>query len=169
MVRAPDALAYEKTTSRPDEEFRRKIRIACQAFNVHRLLWPQLRRLPILDQDKYISHKLLRWLTVYFLALAGLCAIVGLALMRNWGLLAAVVAMTSLRHARVGHAIRSHTQACRYSTRLRCNRPRCHALLERRPIPGLDAAFLRPQRTIGQRGMILMALHSAGRSIPALA
>ena len=34
VVRAGDALAYEATVSRPAEEFRRKIRIACQAFIV---------------------------------------------------------------------------------------------------------------------------------------
>src|ERR1700761_990630 len=35
VVRASDAIAHEETVSRPQEEFRRKIRIACQAFNVH--------------------------------------------------------------------------------------------------------------------------------------
>ena len=96
VVRAPDALAYEQTTSRPDEEFRRKMRIACQAFNVHRLLWPQLRKTPFLDQYKYVSHKLLRWLTVYFLALAGSCATVGLALMSNWPLVGVLIAASTL-------------------------------------------------------------------------
>jgi cellulose synthase/poly-beta-1,6-N-acetylglucosamine synthase-like glycosyltransferase len=96
VVRAPDALAYEKTTSRSDEEFRRKIRIACQAFNVHRLLWPRLCKMPFLEQYKYVSHKLLRWFTVYLLALAVLFATIGLALMRNWGLLAAVMAAAML-------------------------------------------------------------------------
>ena len=96
VVRAPDALAYERTTSRPDEEFRRKIRIACQAFNVHRLLWPRLSALPLLDRYKYVSHKLLRWFAAYFLALAGLCAAAGLAWMGEWGLLAVAVACSVL-------------------------------------------------------------------------
>ena len=96
VVRAPDALAYEQTTSRPDEEFRRKVRIACQAFNVHRLLWPQLRKLPLIDQYKYVSHKLLRWFTVFFLALAALFAAAGLASMGNWGLLAALAVAAAL-------------------------------------------------------------------------
>jgi len=68
IVRAADARAYEASVSRPAEEFRRKIRIACQAFNVNRALWPALIRLPPLDLYKYISHKLLRWLIVYLLA-----------------------------------------------------------------------------------------------------
>ena len=50
VVRASDAIAYEETVSRPQEEFRRKIRIACQAFNVHRHLWPRLKTLSLLDQ-----------------------------------------------------------------------------------------------------------------------
>ena len=52
------------------EEFKRKIRIACQAFNVHRLLWPQLRELDRVTLYKYVSHKLIRWFTIYFLAIA---------------------------------------------------------------------------------------------------
>ena len=52
---------------------RRKMRIACQAFNVHRLLWPRIRRLGWLDRYKYVSHKLLRWFSIYTLAAALLC------------------------------------------------------------------------------------------------
>ena len=73
IVRAADALAYEEAVSRPAEEFRRKVRIACQAFNVHRALWPRLRRLPALDLYKYVSHKLLRWLTAGLLVAAAMC------------------------------------------------------------------------------------------------
>ncbi len=61
VVRAEHAVAFEEQVSHPGEEFRRKVRIACQAFNVHRALWPRLRRLPALDRYKYVSHKLLRW------------------------------------------------------------------------------------------------------------
>ena len=68
IVRVDDAHAVETSVSRPEEEFRRKIRIACQAFNVHRALWPRLRRLPALDLYKYVSHKLLRWFAIYLLA-----------------------------------------------------------------------------------------------------
>ncbi len=68
IVRVDDAHAVETSVSRPDEEFRRKVRIGCQAFNVHRILWPRLRRLPALDLYKYVSHKLLRWFAIYLLA-----------------------------------------------------------------------------------------------------
>jgi cellulose synthase/poly-beta-1,6-N-acetylglucosamine synthase-like glycosyltransferase len=79
IVRAGHALAYEEAVSRPAEEFRRKIRIACQAFNVHRALRRALRQLSPLDRYKYISHKLLRWMTIYLLALAALCFVLALA------------------------------------------------------------------------------------------
>ena len=67
VVRAPDVKASEESVVSGAEEFRRKIRIACQAFNVHRLLWPRLRRLAPLKIYKYVSHKWLRWLSIYFL------------------------------------------------------------------------------------------------------
>lgn len=70
IVRAPEVKAYEDSVTSPKEEFRRKVRIACQAFNVHKLLWKRLRRLGPLDLYKYISHKLLRWMALYTLALA---------------------------------------------------------------------------------------------------
>lgn len=70
IVRAPDVTASEESVTASREEFRRKIRIACQAFNVHRLLRPRLRTLGMLDRYKYVSHKLMRWFAIYWLALA---------------------------------------------------------------------------------------------------
>lgn len=89
IVRAGDAYAYEEAVSRPAEEWRRKVRIACQAFNVHRALWPRLRRLPALDLYKYVSHKLLRWLTAGFLGAGALCLLGAMAAAGAWWLLAA--------------------------------------------------------------------------------
>ncbi len=80
IVRADDAHAFEESVSRPGEEFRRKVRIACQAFNVHRALWPRLRAMPLLDRYKYVSHKLLRWVAIYLLAFGGVAILAGLAL-----------------------------------------------------------------------------------------
>jgi hypothetical protein len=79
-----DAYAYEEAVSRPAEEFRRKVRIGCQSFNVHRALWPRLRLLPLVDRYKYVSHKLLRWLTVFFLAAAAICFAGGLGALLGW-------------------------------------------------------------------------------------
>jgi cellulose synthase/poly-beta-1,6-N-acetylglucosamine synthase-like glycosyltransferase len=78
VVSAPDVKAFEEQAVRSGEEFRRKVRIACQAFNIHRLLWPRLRRLRWVSLYKYVSHKLLRWLVAYNLALAALFFLVGM-------------------------------------------------------------------------------------------
>jgi cellulose synthase/poly-beta-1,6-N-acetylglucosamine synthase-like glycosyltransferase len=91
IVRAGDAVAYEEAVSRPGEEFRRKIRIACQAFNVHRTLAPELRKLDLVDRYKYVSHKLLRWLAIYLLGAGAVFGLAGLALLGAWILLAIVV------------------------------------------------------------------------------
>lgn len=91
VVRVPDAVAYEASVCRPAEEFRRKIRIACQAFNVNRALWKPLMHLPTIDRYKYLSHKLLRWLSIYFLALSAMFAM--LAVLSAAGPLAAGVAL----------------------------------------------------------------------------
>ena len=105
MVRTGTAVAYEDAVSRPAEEFRRKVRIACQAFNVHRALWPRLRTLPALDLYKYVSHKLLRWLTIYLLAASGVCLLSGLIL-AGYGLAALVLACIGVAGAAVAARIR---------------------------------------------------------------
>lgn len=84
IVRVADAIAHEEAVSRSREEFRRKIRIACQAFNVHRTLRPQFANLGMLDHYKYVSHKLLRWMTAYLLLGSFLCILTGLCLTQQW-------------------------------------------------------------------------------------
>jgi len=103
VVRAHDAYAFEQATARAGDEFRRKVRIACQAFNVHRLLRPRLARLGLLDRYKYVSHKLLRWFTAYLLCAAGLCGAAGLAALGAWVALppAALGGMALLAAARL--------------------------------------------------------------------
>ncbi len=71
IVQSKDARAYEESASNASDEFGRKARIACQAFNVHRMIWPHIRKLNFVTVYKYVSHKLLRWLCIYFLALSG--------------------------------------------------------------------------------------------------
>lgn len=78
VIQAPDVCAYEESVSNAGEEFGRKVRIACQAFNVHRLLWPRLRHTDLLTRYKYVSHKLIRWLSIYFLALGALACVAAL-------------------------------------------------------------------------------------------
>ncbi len=93
IVRAGNAIAYETTVSQPAEEFRRKIRISCQAFNVHRLLRPRLHHLSALQQYMYISHKLLRWFTGYTLAGALVCLTTGLIFAGAWSVIGVGVGM----------------------------------------------------------------------------
>lgn len=93
IVRVPDAYAYEASVSQPGEEFRRKIRIACQAFNVHRALWPRLRRMPWLDCYKYVSHKLIRWLVIYLLVAGTVAELAGLTLASAYGAAATLLAL----------------------------------------------------------------------------
>ena len=70
VIQATDARAYEECVTSGTEEFCRKIRIACQAFNVHRLMWRRISRLDGLTLYKYVSHKLIRWFTIYLLVMA---------------------------------------------------------------------------------------------------
>jgi cellulose synthase/poly-beta-1,6-N-acetylglucosamine synthase-like glycosyltransferase len=78
VVQASDVKAYEESVSVSAEEFNRKVRIACQAFNVHRVIWPRLRRTSSLTRYMYLSHKLLRWFSIYFLGLGAVCVALAL-------------------------------------------------------------------------------------------
>jgi cellulose synthase/poly-beta-1,6-N-acetylglucosamine synthase-like glycosyltransferase len=78
VVRAGNVRAFEESVPASIEEFRRKVRIGCQSFNVHRVLWRRLRRLDGLSLYKYVSHKWLRWVSIYSLALGA--ALLGMAL-----------------------------------------------------------------------------------------
>ncbi len=79
VIQVRDVHAYEESVAKGSEEFSRKIRIACQAFNVHRLLWPRLRGMDWFTRYKYVSHKLLRWLSIFFLGIAALTFVAALA------------------------------------------------------------------------------------------
>src|SRR5882672_5867440 len=85
VIQASDALAYEESAVTAREEFARKVRIACQAFNVHRLIWPQLRKLDGLTLYKYVSHKLIRWFTIYLLAISAVAFDAALAVAGHAG------------------------------------------------------------------------------------
>jgi len=70
LVRCEKASAYERSVNKSTEEYQRKVRISCRAFNCHRLLWPKIRQTSWLNRYKYISHRLLRWLTIIWLAIS---------------------------------------------------------------------------------------------------
>ena len=94
VIQSKDARAYEESASSAADEFGRKARIACQAFNVHRLIWPHLRKMDLLTVYKYVSHKLLRWLSIYFMALGGMLFIAALTVAGYAWAAAALVALT---------------------------------------------------------------------------
>ena len=96
VIQANDAWAYEESVTAAPEEFRRKIRIACQAFNVHRLIWPQLRQLDRLTLYKYVSHKLIRWFTIYLLALSALAFEAAMVVAGYWHAAAAVTGCVAI-------------------------------------------------------------------------
>ncbi len=95
IVHVADAVATEASVSRPAEEYRRKVRIACQAFNVNRALWPELMRLPALDRYKYVSHKLLRWLTIYLLTGSAICALLAVLVAGGWAVFGGAVVVAA--------------------------------------------------------------------------
>lgn len=70
VVRASGVHSYELHPSLSTEEFRRRIRLATQGLNSHRLLWPSLRRLDAWHLYKYFSHRLVRWMSGWFLLAA---------------------------------------------------------------------------------------------------
>ena len=94
VVSAPDVCVHERGASLWREEFQRKARIACQAWNVHRTLWPQLSKLPAPQLYGYISHRVLKWMTPFTAILTALCAIGVLALIIGplWTLVSLLVA-----------------------------------------------------------------------------
>lgn len=102
VIQAQDVCAYEESVTSPGEEFNRKVRIACQAFNVHRLLWPRLRRTDLLTRYKYVSHKLIRWLSIYFLALAAVASVAAL-ISAGYAVLAIVLVALAALGAALGY------------------------------------------------------------------
>jgi cellulose synthase/poly-beta-1,6-N-acetylglucosamine synthase-like glycosyltransferase len=75
VVRAPDLRAFEAHSTEARDEFRRKIRIACQSMHVHLTLWPELRKLDAWNLYKYLGHRLARWVGGYFMVFSAVAAI----------------------------------------------------------------------------------------------
>ncbi|NJO36539.1 MAG: glycosyltransferase [Rhizobiales bacterium] len=67
LIRGADVNAYESHTTVARDEFKRKVRIACQCMGVHRALWSELRTLSAWNLYKYVGHRLVRWVGGYFL------------------------------------------------------------------------------------------------------
>lgn len=67
LIRGADVRAFESHTTVAKDEFKRKIRIACQCIGVHRALWSELKTLSLWNLYKYIGHRYIRWIGGYFL------------------------------------------------------------------------------------------------------
>jgi cellulose synthase/poly-beta-1,6-N-acetylglucosamine synthase-like glycosyltransferase len=97
VVRAPELKAHEPHTTVASDEFRRKVRIACECMHVHFALWPEIRRLSAWNVYKYLTHRLARWLSGYFLGAAALMVLAaGCALFGPLPTATVVVAVTGV-------------------------------------------------------------------------
>lgn len=82
VVQADNVIGFKTVAKERKDEYDRKVRIACQAFNVHRAIRPTLQQQPFLIQYLYASHKTMRWITIYslwFAAIFGLFALISAA------------------------------------------------------------------------------------------
>lgn len=117
LVYEPSAVAEEETASELHEEARRRVRIATGNFQSLRTLAPLLRR-PDFVGFAFWSHKVLRWVAPFFLALAfaanlllvGHGAVYSLSLIAQLLFLLAAVAPTDALPA----GARGPARLCRY-------------------------------------------------------
>ena len=87
VIQAEDFCGFKAVATKREDEFRRKIRIACQAFHIHRTLKPRLLMQTWLIRYLYAGHKTLRWLTIFSVLAASVSGTVFLSLI-GFGLLA---------------------------------------------------------------------------------
>lgn len=93
---------YERSAVGAEEERQRKRRIACQAANVHRALWGELRKLPPGKLYAYLSHRVMKWLSPFLLLASGLLALLAVAVAWGagwaWMVLAALLGAVVIGH-----------------------------------------------------------------------
>lgn len=80
IVQAEDFCGFKAVATRREDEYRRKIRIACQSFHIHRIMKPRLKQQTPLVRYLYAGHKTLRWLTIFSLGAAALFGSIALVL-----------------------------------------------------------------------------------------
>ena len=71
---------FEKTPTKSADEFRRKVRIACRAFNCYRLVAPRLHAMGPDIVYRFYSHKVLRWLICPIALVAGACLVAAMVM-----------------------------------------------------------------------------------------
>lgn len=72
VISAQDVHAFERAVATPSEEFKRKRRIACRAYQTYLHLAPKINELGPGNRYKFYSHKVLRWFGVVPLSLAAI-------------------------------------------------------------------------------------------------
>lgn len=65
-------LAYERHSTEVLDEFKRKVRITCRAFNYTKKNARKIYSLSLIDLYMFVSHKILRWLCFMSIVLSGL-------------------------------------------------------------------------------------------------
>lgn len=105
IVSVPHVKVFERSATGAVEEKRRKQRIACQAINVHRAMWPRLRRMPALSLYAYISHRPMKWLMPFFLGAAAMFCLLLVALTLG-PVIAALLAIASAAVIWIGERFR---------------------------------------------------------------
>lgn len=93
---------FERSATGAEEEHMRKRRIACQAANVHRALWPVLKALPPMKLYAYLSHRVMKWLSPFFLLAAASLGLLEIGI--HWNAASAWLALFSgIAAIAIGH------------------------------------------------------------------
>ena len=69
-------MAFERSAETARDEYNRKVRIACRAFNCHCALYKRMGDLGFWNLYKYLSHKFIRWFSALWVLL-GVPAVIG--------------------------------------------------------------------------------------------
>ncbi len=67
IVREEDAIAFERTVTSPQDQYRRRVRIGSLNFCCFLHLWPRLIRLNGWNLYRFFSHRLLRWMVMFWI------------------------------------------------------------------------------------------------------
>lgn len=94
FVSLPTVKTFEKTSTKSADEFRRKVRITCRAFNCYRHIKTKLHACDADVVYRFYSHKVLRWLSLP-LAICGLTfGAVAILLANHLGIVFVVAGLT---------------------------------------------------------------------------
>ena len=148
VVHAPDVRAYERALTTSSDEFNRKVRIACQAFNVHRL---SVAAAPALGQVIAVQ---IRVSQAHALAIS-VYACLGHDLLCRWiDCGSAISSRIHLGDTRYNDLVsgaplasRVHILSMGRFQRAGRYRGRCLAIVARREISDMDPGFTHPEIT----------------------